>query len=129
MSRHNSFSSEKAFTIHFQRSPSCLAFVRRACPRTTAKPVVQKRVDKTFDDTVFTSTKRPKQLRCELVIEFSNVPHESFSALPNSTKEKVIVCNDNDNALFDDVHDIQMLADDPHDDVSCPTQHDISATS
>ncbi len=56
------------------------------------------------------------------------MPNESFSVLPNSTKEKVI-CDDNDNALFDDVHDIQMLANDPHDDASCPTQHDISATS
>ncbi len=128
MSCHKFFSTEKAFTIHFQPSPTCLAFVRRARPTKTTKPVVQKRVDKTFDDTVFTSTKRPKQLRCEAVNELSNVPNESFSALPNSTKEKVIY-DDNDNALFDDVHDIQMLADDPHDDASCPTQHNISATS
>jgi hypothetical protein len=62
------------------------------------------------------------------VNELSNVPNESFFALPNSTKEKVIY-DDNDNALFDNVHDIQMLADDPHGDASCPTQHDISATS
>ena len=103
-------------------------FVRRARPTTIAKPVVQKHVDETFDDTVFTSTKRPKQLRCEVVNELSNVPNESFFALPNSTKEKVIY-DDNDNALFDNVHDIQMLADDPHGDASCPTQHDISATS
>ena len=90
-------------------------FVRRARPTTIAKPVVQKHVDETFDDTVFTSTKQSKQLRCDVVNELSNVPNEPFSALSNLTKEKVI-CNNNDNALIDDVHDIQMLVDDPHDD-------------
>ena len=89
MSRHKFFSTEKAFTIHFQRSPTCLAFVCRARPTITAKLFVQKRVDETFDDTVFTSTKRPKQLRCEVVNELSNVPNESFSALPIQQRKRL----------------------------------------
>ena len=138
MSRHKSFATEKAFTMHFQRSPPCLAFVRRE-RAINETPPGQRRVDATFDDTVFTSTKRSKQLRCHVVNDVSNCASAAFfSALPHLQSEMDV--GDNDNALFDDVdaihmlvddaNDIQVLVDDADDDLeACPTQHDTFTAS
>jgi hypothetical protein len=54
MSRRKSFATEKAFTMHFQRSPPCFEFVRQARTKTPSA-IGQHRAKATFDDTVFSN--------------------------------------------------------------------------
>jgi hypothetical protein len=125
MSRHKLFTTEKAFTIHFQRSPTCLAFLRRG-HSTTTTPVAQYRVDATFDESVFTSTKRPKHLRCEVVNDLYNrSAPSSLHALPALLPPVIHMTE----SPFDDINDIQILVDEPNDIPECPTRHDTVAAS
>ena len=55
MSRQKSFASEKAFTMHFQRSPPCLAFVRQEERSTIARPAGLKRFDEMLNETICSS--------------------------------------------------------------------------
>jgi Plavaka transposase len=138
-SRHKSFATEKAFTIHFQRSPMCFEFFCRD-RETLVQPLGHKRVDTSFDDTVVTSSKRSKPLRCHIVNDLSNsVTATFFSAMP-TLESKIQVDDNNDAFLDDDVDDMQILMDDKHDiqvldedandeDFACPTQNDIPASS
>jgi hypothetical protein len=126
MSRRNSFATEKAFTMHFQRSPPCLEFVRREQTHPPTAPIVQHCANATFDDTVFTTTKRPRQLRCEIVNDILHLapPSLPFAALPNLTSEI------EEETILDDMqHDIQILVDDTIEETSCPMQHDTIASS
>jgi hypothetical protein len=126
MSRRNSFATEKAFTMHFQRSPLCLEFVRREQTHPPTAPIVQHCANATFDDTVFTTTNRPRQLRCEIVNDISHLapPSLPFAALPNLTSEI------EEETILDDMqHDIQILVDDTIEETSCPMQHDTIASS
>ena len=120
--------------MHFQRSPTCFQFVRRA-HATPAQPAGQKRVDTTFDETVFTSTKRPKPLRCHVVNDISHCASAtSLTVLPNLPSELEV--DDNNDAPFAnvddiqmlleaDVNDIQVLGDNADDDSgACPTRND-----
>ncbi|KAI2501297.1 hypothetical protein MHU86_13160 [Fragilaria crotonensis] len=112
--------------MHFQRSPLCLEFVRREQTHPPTAPIVQHCANATFDDTVFTTTKRPRQLRCEIVNDISRLapPSLPFAALPNLTSEI------EEETILDDMqHDIQILVDDTIEETSCPMQHDTIASS
>ena len=126
MSRSKSFATEKAFTIHFQRSPPCFEFVRQAQAKTPSA-IGQHRAEATFDDTVFSSTKRHKQLRCEIVNDIAN---SAVAPLPCVTS-KMELSDNHDDAVLDDMqHDIEILVDDTtNTSASCPTQHNRIASS
>ena len=115
MSRHKSFVNEKAFTMHFERSPSCLAFVRQSSA-TQTRPISLKGIDATLDKTLITSTKRPKPLRCDVVNDITNCASAAaFSALPNVLDFNMDDMDD-DNAMFDDAQGNQVLDDNPNND-------------
>ena len=127
VSRHNSFATEKAFTMHLQRSPLCLAFVH--CDRQRiSQPCKGKRVNATFADTVVTCTKRPKALRCEIVNDaLDDLSANAVSGAPLLQFE--LEMDDNNDAIFDDAKNIQMLMHDANDEPSdidcvCPTEAD-----
>ena len=103
MSRHKSFSTEKAFTMHFQRSPMCLDFVRQQSNANPTPPIIEKRIDATLADTVITSTKRHKPLQCEIVNDNNN--HDEFAPVFSALIHDIDSDNefdDNNTALFDD---------------------------
>ena len=84
---HNSFATEKAFTLHRQRSPLCLAIVH--CDRTmTPQSWERKCVDATVADTVVSCTKRPKALHCKFV---NDVLHYLSAAALSVAKRQCIM--------------------------------------
>ena len=65
-SHHNLFATEKAFAMHLQGSPLCLAFIR--CDRTLISQSCEgKCVDATFADTAVICTKRPKHAKLSIL--------------------------------------------------------------
>jgi hypothetical protein len=128
MSHQKSFASEKAFSTHFQRSPPCLAFVRQEEQSTIARPAGLKRFDEMLDETICSSSKRPKQLRCNVVNDrLANfATNISIPALPNSTLEIAFLDDNDKNANFDDeMTDVDMpFDDDSAEGNACPTQQD-----
>jgi hypothetical protein len=127
VSRHNSFATEKAFTMHLQRSPLCLAFVH--CNRQQISQSCEGKCDNaTFADTVLTCTKRPKALRCEIVNDaLADLSADAVSGAPSLQFESEM--DNNNDAIFDDANNIQMLMHDANDepidiDCGCPTEAD-----
>jgi hypothetical protein len=100
MARHKFFVTERAFTMHFQLAPQCLAFLRRQ-RATTATSAGTKRIDAILDPAVFTSTKRPRQMRGAVVNDIAALP--TFGVL-DATDDGF-----HDNACFDNIDDIQEL--------------------
>jgi hypothetical protein len=82
---------------------------------TRAQPIsLKQQIEDTLDDTVITSTKQPKQLRCDVVndITSNGVSVAAFSALPNvrPPADADLKNMDVDNAMFDCDH-MQLLYD------------------
>jgi hypothetical protein len=111
MSRHKSFLTEKAFTMHFQRSPMCLNYVREMSANPTLQ-VNQKRIDATFADTVITSTKRHKPLRCEVRNENDNdndIFAPEFSALIHDVDSAINHNDTNNDAFVENIDEVQSF--------------------
>lgn len=119
--------------MHFQRSPMCLQYVRQMSADNPTPPVDQKHIDATFADTVITSTKRHKQLRCEVRNENDNdVIAPEFSALITDVDAAIKNTNDNPDAIFDNADDTQSFSiaeDFINNEQSIPCPPDIHSSS
>ena len=93
MSRRKAFANERGYTMHFQKSPSCLDFVRQ---ETMGAIVNRKREHSFVNNTTVSSSKKTSILRCEMVNTAKVDPSTTDSA---TLKDDNHTMDDNDHVV------------------------------